>query len=86
MVTLTQAPKQTAQIITTDNDTLLGVVRIPELLSPVLVADDTTEYTLIIAEENKGHKTASRDSHLKGFAPSIPRTHDEFGLGIKITD
>lgn len=56
------------------------------MLSPVLVADDTTEYTLIIAEENKGHKTASRDSHLEGFAPSIPGTHDELGLGIKITD
>jgi hypothetical protein len=82
-IQLTQTPKKTPQIITTDNDTLFRVIGVAELFPPVFIADNATKHTLVITKQDKSHKTARRDSDLKGSTPSIPRAHD--GVEVKIT-
>lgn len=78
---LIQTSKKTAQVITTNNDTLFRVIGVAELFPPVVIPNNTAEHTLVITEQDKSHQTTRRDSNLQGPTPSIPRSHDDRGCG-----
>ena len=77
---LTQAAQKTAQVIAAYYNPFFRIIRIVELLPPVIVPNNPTEDALVVSEQNKCHKTACCDGCLKGFAPSIPGTHNEQGI------
>lgn len=74
-VVLTEATKETTQVVRTDNDTSLSIARMAKLIEPVLVLEDTPKYSLVITKKCECKQTAAANSDLQGLSTTEPRMH-----------
>lgn len=72
---LTHTTSQAAQIVAADDDSRLRIGWTSELVEPVLILQDATEYALVVSKENESGQATDSDTILEWLPPSEPGTH-----------
>lgn len=83
---LTHTASQAAQVVAADDDARLRVRWMSELVEPVLILQDATEYALVVAKEYEGGQATDCDAILEGLPPSEPGTHFAFFFWGKLIE